>query len=67
MRKRRKAKRAGVRLRKRRRARARRVSLRNPLVPVVRALRPGVKPSAKAYSRKVKHRRPPDRGGASAS
>ncbi len=54
MRKRRKAKRAGVRL-------------RNPLAPVVRALRLRVKPSAKAYSRKVKHRRPPDGGGASSS
>ena len=54
-------------MRKRRKARARRVSLRNPLVPVVRALRPRVKPSAKAYSRKVKHRRPPDGGGASSS
>ncbi len=54
MRKRRKTKRVGVRL-------------RNPLAPVVRALRPRVKPSAKAYSRKVKHRRPPDGGGASSS
>ncbi len=54
-------------MRKRRKARARRVSLRNPLVPVVRALRPRVKPSAKAYSRKVKHRRPPGGGGASSS
>ena len=53
-------------MRKRRKARARRVILRNPLVPVVRALRPRVKPSAKAYSRKVKHR-PPDGDGGSSS
>ncbi len=54
-------------MRKRRKARARRVSLRNPLVPVVRALRLRVKPSAKAYSRKAKHRRPPGGGGAASS
>ncbi len=54
-------------MRKRRRARARRVSLRNPLVPVVRALRPRVKPSAKAYSRKVRHRRPQEEDGGSSS
>ncbi len=54
-------------MRKRRRAKARRVSLRNPLVPVVRALRSRVRPSAKAYSRKVKHQRPPDGDGGSTS
>ncbi len=54
-------------MRKRRKVRARRVSLRNPLVPVVRALRPRVKPSAKTYSRKVKHQRPPDGDGGSSS
>ncbi len=54
-------------MRKRRKARARRVSLRNPLVPVVRALRHRVMPSAKAYSRKVKHPRPPGRDGGSSS
>ncbi len=54
-------------MRKRRKARAQRVSLRNPPVPVVRALRPCVKPSAKAYSRKVKHRWPRDGDGGSSS
>lgn len=49
-------------MRKRRKGKARRISARNPLVPVVRALRPRVKPSAKAYSRKLKHKRAP--GGA---
>ncbi len=46
--------------RRRGRGKARRISARNPLVPVVRALRPRVKPSAKAYRRKVKHKRPPE-------
>ncbi len=54
MRKRCKTKRAGVRL-------------RNPLAPVVRALRPRVKPSAKAYSRKLKHKWPPEGDGGSTS
>ena len=49
-------------MRKRRKGKARRVSARNPLVPVVRALRLRIKPSAKAYSHKLKHRRSP--GGA---
>jgi hypothetical protein len=43
---------------RRRRVRRRRVKPRNPLAPVVRALAPRVKPSARAYSRKVKHKRP---------
>ncbi len=52
-------------MRKRRRSKRAKVSLRNPLGLVVRALHARVKPSAKAYSRKLKHRRPP--GGNSGS
>lgn len=44
----------------RRKQRRRRVTARNPLAPVVRALTPRVKPSAKAYTRKPKHKCPPD-------
>jgi len=41
----------------RRRKRPRKtVKLRNPLVPALRRLRPKVKPSARAYSRKGKHK-----------
>ena len=35
-----------------RKRKARLIKSRNPLAPAVRALRPGVKPSAKTYSRK---------------
>lgn len=41
---------------KRKRAR-KRVKLRNPFAPALRRLRPKVKPSARAYSRKPKHKR----------
>ncbi len=54
MRKRRKSKRPGARV-------------RNPLAPVVRAIRPRIVPSAKTYSRKVKHKRPPGEAGGSTS
>ena len=49
----------------RRKQRRRRVTARNPLVPVVRAVRPKVRPSVKAYTRKPKHKhkRPPDEDG----
>lgn len=47
----------------RRRIKDRQVRVRNPLVPVVRALAPRVKPSAKAYTRKVKHKRRGREGG----
>ncbi len=46
-----------------RKQKRRRVTARNPLAPVVRALTPRVKPSAKAYIRKPKHKRPPDEDG----
>ena len=41
----------------RRKVKVKRVKPRNPFAPVLRALAPGVKPSAKAYTRKVKHKR----------
>lgn len=41
----------------------RRVKVRNPLAPVVRALAPRVKPSAKGYIRKPKHKRAADEDG----
>jgi hypothetical protein len=39
------------------RRRRKRIKPRNPLVPAVRRLGHKVKPSAKTYSRKAKHRR----------
>jgi len=39
------------------------VKLRNPLVPALRRLRPKVKPSARAYSRRPKHKDGPKEGG----
>jgi len=39
------------------------VKLRNPLVPALRRLRPKVKPSARAYSRRPKHKDGPEEGG----
>ncbi|MFQ5774652.1 MAG: hypothetical protein ACE5GS_09055 [Kiloniellaceae bacterium] len=42
---------------RRRKAKRKPVKARNPLAPVVRALAPRVKPSARAYTRKAKHRR----------
>lgn len=44
---------------RKRKARAKRIKARNPLAPLVRKLRPRVKPSARAYTRKPKHKRPP--------
>lgn len=40
------------------RRRRKRLKPRNPLVPVVRSLRHKVRPSARTYSRKTKHKRP---------
>jgi hypothetical protein len=48
-------------VRKRKRSR-KSVRIRNPLVPALRRLRPKVKPSARAYSRKTKHRERPEPG-----
>lgn len=39
------------------------IRIRNPLVPALRRLRPKVKPSARAYSRKPKHKERPEEGG----
>jgi len=49
-----------------RRAKPKRIKPRNPLAPVVRALRMGVKPSARAYTRKTKHKRRHGESGESA-